>query len=254
MIEIKYKDNSEVADVTGHTIAEARKQFRAGFGIADKASAFLNGKKISSSGEASTVLNDEDVLVFKKSGGNRIAYLVGALALAMTITGGIFAYGFVNASATINVAPVNYDFASVTANTTSLPSWTARGMQKNATGSGTLFDINTKTSGYTGDLVATVTLANAGDLAKVYRNLTLTIELRDSANNYVDINGDGVANSNDYTYLTLENGSAVLNIKQTIANIYTVKLRSGYYMCNVNSTGWAPGAGTPMLYCEIAQK
>jgi hypothetical protein len=253
MIEIRFKGNSEAADLAGQTIAEARGLYKSDLGIADKAVAVLNGKKLKSGVEAATVLENNDSLEFKKVKGNKAMYLVGALLLALAVTGGVFAFGFTNGTATISAAIANSDFASVTANTSNTPSWTSHGLQKNPTGSGTLFDINTQTSGYTGDFSATVSLANVDDLVKVYRNLTLAIELRDSANNLVDINSDNVSDSNDYTLLTLENNAAKLSVKQVVPDIYTVLLKSGYYICNAGRTGWA-AYGTPMMFCEIAQK
>jgi hypothetical protein len=254
MIEIKYKDNFEVTDATGCTVTDIRDSYKAEFSIEDKATAFLNGRKVNASSENSTIINDEDKLVFKKSSSHRLPYLVGALILAMAITGGIFAYGFVNASATITVTAANSDFATVTANTSSLPSWTVQGMQKSSTGTGSLFDINTQTSGYTGDLVATITIANTGDLTEVYRSLNLVIEVRDSSNNLVDINNDGIANSNDCTLLTLNNATVSLPITQSGTNVYTVTVKSGYYISNAKKSSWTPSSGTPMLYCEIAQR
>jgi LysM repeat protein len=254
MIELRYKNNYETADIAGCTVAEVRAMYKSDFGIAVKAVAILNGKRVSAAAELSSTLNDADKLVFKAAGVNKAAFIVGALLLAIAITGGIFAYGFTNATATIKATVKEVDFASVTANTSSLPQWTARGMQKNQTGSGTLFDISTNASGYTGDFVATVSLANAGDLIKVYRTLSLSIEVRDSGNNLMDINDDGVANNSDYTLLTLENGVVKLNIKQAAANVYTVKLRNGYYKCNAKKSSWSSSLATPLLYCDISQK
>jgi hypothetical protein len=254
MIEIRFKGNYEVANIAGHTIAEARDLYKSELGIADKAAAVLNGKKLKSAAEAAAVLNDNDNLEFKTARGNKVMYLVGALLLAMAITGGVFAFGFTNASTTINAVIANADFASVTANTSSAPSWTVHGLQKNSTGSGTLFDIDTITSGYTGDFVATISLANVSDLATVYRNLSLAIEIRGSADNLIDINSDNISNSNDFTLLTLENSKVTLDIKQNTPDVYTVKLKNGYYICNIGTTGWDTGAGTPELYCELAQR
>ena len=254
MIEIKFRGNYEVTELAGHTVAEARGLYKAEFGIADKAVAVLNGKNITAAVEAAVLLKNNDNLEFKTVRGHKAFYLVGALLLAMGITGGVFAFGFTNSSATISTVMANSDFATVTANTSSTPTWTARGLQKNPTGSGTLFDINTQTSGYTGDFVATVSIANLGDLVKVYHNLTLEIEMRDSCNNLVDINGDGIANANDFTLLTLDNSKVSFTIKQVVPNIYTVKLKNGYYVCNAGKSTWASGAGTPLLYCELAQR
>ena len=199
MIEIKFKDNREVANIAGRSIAEARGLYQSEFGISEKAVAVLNGEKIGSAAEAFAILMDDDNLVFKTVKGNKAMYLVGALLLTMAVTVGLFASGYTNATTTINAGIADYDFALVTANTSSTPSWTAHGLQKNSTGSGTLFDINTQTSGYTGDIIAIISLANVDSLIKVYRNLTLSIEVRDSLNNLMDINSDNISDINDYT-------------------------------------------------------
>ena len=60
--------------------------------------------------------------------------------------------------------------------------------------------------------------------------------------------------SKDCVLLTLDNASVTLPIVQSGANIYTVKLISGYYICNVEMPSWTSSSGTPLLYCEIAQK
>ena len=254
MIEIKFKDNHETADIAGLTIAEARAMYKSDFGIRDKTVALLNGRQVSAAEEVTTALNDDDKLVFKTARGSKVAYMVGALLLALAITGGIFAFGFTSASATISTSAANADFATVTANTSHLPTWTARGMARTATGNGTLFNISTNASGYTGDFAATVSIVNVNDLVKVYRNLTLCIEVRDSSNNTVDINNDNVADSSDFTLLTLENSAVVLNIKQAAPGVYTVMLKNGYFICNAAKNTWTASSGTPQLYCELAQK
>ena len=100
MVEIKYGDQFEVTDLAGQTVSEAREQFKAEFGIPDKAKAKLNGSKVKSSAEIDTVLNDDDKLTFAVSR-SRMPYLVGALLLALAVTGGVFAFGFINATTTI---------------------------------------------------------------------------------------------------------------------------------------------------------
>ena len=254
MIEIRYKDDFEITDIAGSTVAETRALYKTDLGIADKAAAFLNGKKITAAKENTTVLNDNDRLVFKVPGRNRAVYLAGALLLAIAVTGGIFASGFMNANATIIGNIAQADFAAVSANTSSVPSWAARGVEKSQTGSGTLFDISTAASGYTGDMSVTITLANTDELVKYYRSLNLVIEVRDSANNPVDINNDGNIDSGDFALLTLESSRATFSITQSAADVYTVMLNSGNFICHAAAVGWAPGGGTPLLYCEIAQR
>ena len=92
MVEIKYRENLEVSDIAGHTVAEARDLYKQSLDIAGKATAYLNGKKVSFNKELATLLNDDDRLVFRLSS-SKSAYLVGALLLALAITGGIFVAG-----------------------------------------------------------------------------------------------------------------------------------------------------------------
>ena len=51
-----------------------------------------------------TVLNDDDKLTFAKSRSTGV-YLIGALLLALAITGGVFAAGFINATTTLRPLP-----------------------------------------------------------------------------------------------------------------------------------------------------
>ena len=44
MVEIRYSNSNEVADLAGQTVREARKQFKSEFSIPDKAKAKLNGR------------------------------------------------------------------------------------------------------------------------------------------------------------------------------------------------------------------
>jgi hypothetical protein len=254
MIEIRYKDSLDLADIAGNTVAEARESFKKSFGITEKAFAFINGKKVSPANEADTILYDKDNLVFRLPNGRGLVYAAGALLLAMVITSGVFAYGFTNASVTLSATTSSNNFANVSANTSVSLSWTARGLQKNSTGAGTLFDISTASSSYSGDFIAVVMLANVDDLVKVYRNLGLEIEVRNSSGNLVDINSDGICNNQDVALLTLNNGSVSLFITQTAPTVYTVKVKSGYYACNAVKAGWSPTIASPQLYCEVAQR
>lgn len=80
------------------------------------------------------------------------------------------------------------------------------------------------------------------------------LEIRDSANNIMDINGDGFGNDDDCPVLTLNNGSVTLNITQSAPDIYTVKLKNGYFICNPTQSGWSVEIEAPALFCEVAQR
>jgi methyl-accepting chemotaxis protein len=100
MVEIRYREQYGIANLAGQTVSEAREQFKTEFGIPDKARAKLNSSKVKTSAEFDTVLNDDDKLTFSISRGKG-AYLIGALLLALAANGGVFAFGFFNASTTL---------------------------------------------------------------------------------------------------------------------------------------------------------
>jgi len=251
MVEIRYGDYQEVADLTGRTVSEARGQFGAEFGIPAKAQARLNGKKVKDGLEAETCLQNDDKLVFAKAGGYKSAYLVGAMLLTLAITGGVFAYGALTTSTTFTVASGGGDFATVTENSTGRPSLTAYGLFKGTISAGNLFDIAPHED-FPSELVATVSIANADELVKVYRVMALQIEVRDSTDTVVDIEDNGEASAPEFAFLTLSNGSVDLYLDGT--DNYTVKVKSGFYVSHVYSGNWAAGSTSPILYVDIGQR
>ena len=92
MVEIRYGDYHEAADLAGLSVAEAREQLKDELGIPKKANAKLNGRKVSGKLESETCLYDEDKLTFTETRSNRGVFLAGALLLALAITGGLFAF------------------------------------------------------------------------------------------------------------------------------------------------------------------
>jgi molybdopterin converting factor small subunit len=248
MVAIRYRDQFEVSELAGQTIKEAREQFKAEFGIPDKAQVKLNGVKVKSSAECDTVLNDDDKLTFAVSHG-RGAFLVGALLLALAITGGIFASGFINASLTLSVTQ-NGNFANVAPAVTGLmPAWTTFGFYKGSLGSGNIFTV-TPAAGYPGDLVTTITIANAADLAKVYRVLSFTLEMHDNtANTTLDVSAGA---GQYYAMLTLDNGQANMWTSAGSDNL-TVRVKSGFYITHPFS-GLSNAYASPLLFAEVAQR
>jgi len=262
MIEIKYGEQHEITNLAGQTVSEAREQFKAEFGIPDKARARLNGSKVRPGAELDTVLNDDDKLTFAVPRGKG-AYLIGALLLALAITGGVFASGFINASTSLSGTVANSNFADVSVNTTGIGSlsWSGWGFYKGSitspsAGGTPIFNIDTQTSGYTGDLAVTVSLGNADELVKRYRALSLQLTMNNPDNSIMDINADGVANAaTDWVMLTLDNGSVSM-FPAASTNITTVRIKRGFYITNVFPTaGWPSGSsGSPELFCEVAQR
>ena len=254
MIDIKYRDRFEVADMAGLTIGEAREQFKDEFGIPDKATAKLNGTAVKGSAEFDTVLKGDDKLTFAVSRGMG-AYMVGAALLALTVTGSVFAFGFINATTSLNAATIESNFADITANTTGSANvtWNAFGFFKGSIdGPNNIFEIS-PAAGYTGDLVTTITIANAGDLIKRYRVLALQLEMVDQATKTVlDVNDSGTADANDYVMLTLDNGSVSLFTDGSAR--MSVRVKGGFFITHVHpSAGWR-GSAVPELFCEVAQR
>jgi len=256
MIEIRYGEHSEQADIVGMSVAEARERYGIVFEIPDRAKAYVNGKPIKGDKEPYLMLCDCDELSFKT--GSKVPVLLVALLAALAATGGVFAYTFFTATTTIGVTAASADFVEVSANMT-VSGWTAPGYFMGAVSTGDLFTIDTRPASYVGDFVATVYLSNAEQLSKVYRVLVLRLELWDEIGvAKVDINGDGVvdaAGHADYALLTLRNGATDMFVTQPAPpSQYNVKLAGGFYRTHIWGTGWTAGHQAPQLLIEVAQK
>ncbi len=198
--------------------------------------------------------------------GRKGTILLGAILLALAITGGTFASGFVNQSMRLSsVTAASGDFASVSPSGSNLPSWRVWGLLKGTIGGpGTtapfnLFDV-TSVDNYTGDMVLTVSIANGNELVKVYRVLNLFLDVvSKTSGNPVDINSDNTTtDGEDYALLTLNNGSVDFFISQWAgSDNYTIRLKSGFYVANVhgaNGLAWPENYQQPVMYAQIAQK
>ena len=258
MVEIKYGDNYEASDLAGHSVDEARQQFKAELGIPDKARARLNGRNVKGELESEVTLCEDDKLSFAKSS-VKGAYLAGALLLALAVTGGVFAYGWINSTVTLTAAAATQDFAAVSANTTTAVTWSPYGFYKGSITAGAtgtpIFNVDTATAVYTGDLVVTVSLANADTLAKCYRVLALKLMMYDSGDNIVDINESTVGDDDDYVLLTLNNGEVNM-FPGGAADNMTVRVKSGFYVSHIfKGANWTlPAQYEPELFCEVAQR
>jgi len=261
MIEVKYRNCCDVVNISGRTIADAREQYEADFEIPDNAIAKLNGKKVKRELESERWLNDGDELSFadcderpsvRKRGKGVI--LIAVLFIALFLSSGWFAYTYTTSTTTftINTPSGGADFVVVSANNTSPLTWNASGSAYGATGNGTLFDIDTTSSNFTGNLDVSIYFKNGYQLTQAYRILNLDVALYNSSGNLVDINGDGSANiSSDTALLTLKNGLIELSVNQTSADIYTVWVIDGYFYTLSN---WPSGYASPDLYCEATNR
>ena len=242
MVEIRYRDHYELADLAGKGVAEVREQYKPGFGIPDKAQARLNGKGIRRKHESKTRLNADDKLSFEEKSRKGL-FFVGAMLLALVITGSLFARGATTATITLALAD-NPDFASVVA-AGSPPTWNVWGSYKGNVTAGNLFTITPEAS-FTGDMVAMLTLTNVADLIEAYRILIFEIEIYDSAGTPAQVGTT--------EYLTLAKGDMTsIEIDQTgYTPPYTVQIMSGSYM--THSGGWPSGREDPTILCDVIQK
>ncbi len=249
MVEIRYGDQFETTDLAGRTVSEAREHFKSELGIPDKATAKLNGGKVKSSAELDTVLNDDDKLTFAVSRGKG-AYLVGALLLALAVTGGVFAYGWINATTTITASTTAANFADVYAANATVTGWAAYGNTKGNIPASDLFYVCP--GAYPGDLIISVGIGNAADLSEEYRVISLQLEVVDSANtsNNIDISGGHGA---EWVLLNLNNGTVDMFPDEGTANM-TVRIKDGFYIAHAKGHGAIAGSASPELFCEVAQK
>ncbi|MHB8104362.1 MAG: hypothetical protein ACYDG5_02330 [Dehalococcoidales bacterium] len=250
MVEIRFGDQYEVSDLAGLTVSEAREQFKSEFGIPDKAKVRLNGSKVKTSAEIHTVLNDDDQITFAVAR-SRVPFLIGALLLALAATGGIFAFGFLNANVTLSASTYS-DFASVTANTDNL-GFDVWGLYKGTIFSSANQDLFyiTPNGGWNGDLVTTVTLGNVGDLAKTYRafGLQLGMYYKNGPSGGLPI--QIISGSSDNTTVLLSLDYPSVNIFTPSGNwTLIVKIKSGFYVAQLWPFG---GSGSPQIFCDVTQ-
>ncbi len=170
--------------------------------------------------------------------------IVIALLAALLVTSGVFAYAFTTATATIGVSTPTSDFATVTAGSVTAPTVFGK-----FTGTWPTDDLYTITpdASYTGDLVITVYLTNAGELIRYYQHLNMKLELVDSLNATADEQGEvQVINmQNSQVLFTWANGTGT--------GPYTVKITGGSFRIHPfkSLTG---GSYQPQLWAEITQR
>jgi hypothetical protein len=258
MVEIKFRDQFEVADLAGKTVSEVREQFHDEFGIPVKASAKLNGETVKGSAEIDTVLADDDKLTFAVSRHVGL-FLVGAAILALAVTGSVFAFGFINATGTLGGTAVNANFADVTANNSLTDgmgsfNWNVYGFYKGSitSNNATIFNVR-PAAGYPGDLETTITLGNADQLARIYKVFALQIQAVDPANPNVPLD-ISAGNGQTWAILSLDNGSVSLFTAGS-ANL-SIQVKSGFYISHAYpATGWPSGSSaSPQLFAEVSQR
>ncbi len=181
--------------------------------------------------------------------------LLIALLVALVVSGGVFAFTWTTASATITATADSADYVTV-APAGSLPSFSTNifGKYRGAVPSGDVFTI-TPDSDYTGDFVVKVYLTNADALTKVYQNLNMKLELWDSATPAVNIYAGQTGHT--FQLLSLDNGVVTFDLEYDDGTSpYEVKLAGGSYTTNPRSpVDWNDSyAVAPLLYCEVTQR
>jgi len=171
--------------------------------------------------------------------------LLIALVALLVVTGGMFAYTFTTATATIGVTAPTSDFANITAGS-SITAPTVFGKFTGTWPSSTIFDI-TPTANYTGDLVVTVYMVNTGQLIRQYQHVNMMLEFQDSTNSMVDEQGTAQV-------LNLQNGQVLFTWENnTGTSPYKVVLTGGGYRLHPfkSLTG---GSYQPQIWCEVTQR
>ncbi|HEY51716.1 MAG TPA: hypothetical protein G4O20_07945 [Dehalococcoidia bacterium] len=171
--------------------------------------------------------------------------LLIALVALVVVTGGMFAYTFTTATATIGVTAPTSDFANVTAGS-SITAPTVFGNFSGTWPSSTLFDIDPDPN-YQGDLVITVYLVNAAQLVRQYHHVNMTLEFQDSTNTTADEQGT-------IQVLTLDNAEALFTWSNgTGTSPYKLVLTGGSFRLHPFKalTG---GSYQPQIWCEITQR
>ena len=241
MVEIRYRDSYELADLAGKSVAEAREQYGSEFGIPDRARVRLNDKLVKKKNEHSTELNSNDKLHFRDKN-RKLPLLLGFVLLVVTISGGIFAYGATTTTVSLALSD-QPDFAAVVA-AGSPPTWNVFGSYRGTVTAGDLFTI-TPDANFTGDMVVVLTVTNVHDLVDTYRIMVLEIEIFDSQAIPVQVGTT--------EYLGLAKGEATIEIDQTgLTAPYDVQIASGFYI--THRGGWTSGKEDPTILCDVMQK
>ncbi len=241
MVEIRYGENYEMADLAGKSVAQAREQYKQEFGIPDKAQANLNSKGIGQKHEPVTALGDNDSLTFAEKSRKGL-FFIGAILLALAITGGVFAYGATTTTAGLTLTAQS-DFAEVAA-AGSPPTWDVFGSYKGKVTAGDLFTVTPDTN-WTGDMSVLLTLTNSHELVAAYRILVLEIEIYDSNASPVQVGTT--------EYLTMANGEVSIEFSPTADPPYDVRLTDGFYI--THRGGWTPlNAEDPSIFAQVLQR
>ena len=253
MIEIRYGEHYEMADLAGKSIAQAREQYKQEFGIPDKAQANLNDKGIRQKHELVTALGDNDSLTFAQKSRKGL-FFIGAILLALAVTGGVFAYGALSVTHTAAVTAESSEFADAVAGANT-PSWSLwGGYTGKITATTEVFKV-TPGNNFTGDFVIQIYLINVDDLVEVYRTMGMRWTVTNHTGNTA-ITGVTVTPSLP-AFLSLTHPTIDLEISITGTpdgvEFIDVDLSGGFFRTHFHGAGWG-GSEDPQILCKIVQK
>ena len=249
MVEIRYGDYSEQANLAGKSVAEAREQYKLELGIPDKAIAKVNDKNVKKKLESEIRLEDNDDVRFVKRSHKGLV-LIGAMLLALAATGGVFASTALTQTVSGNITAAT-DFVALTTGNT--PSWTTYGKFVGQTGTTSEVFKATPANGFNGDFVILLTITNVDELSEVYQVLNMRFQ--------------AVSGSGGFTTVTSSPTTAVLSLEKPVTEIEVtaydsggdgskyvdIKLDGGFYKSNRDG-GWTGGHEDPNIFCQIVQK
>jgi len=247
MVEIRYGEHYDVAELGGETVAEARSRYEAKFGMPNRAHARVNGKGIAKRHEDKTEIGANDRIVFAEKSRKGLIF-VGAILIALLVSGGVFAFTATSTTVTLGLTKKN-EFASVPQAGTP-PTWNVWGHYKGQMTAGELYKI-TPEAAYTGDLSVMVTLANGHDLVKAYRTLVFEISVYEDAG--AGTAADTSKQLGTTEYLTMGKGEATIDLTSLSGKTapFWVYLDSGFYFTHHT---WTDAEEDPILLCDVAQK
>jgi hypothetical protein len=196
--------------------------------------------------------------VEKQKKGRKKLHLFGALALALLLTGGLFAYTYTTANIALGMTAKS-DIASVA--TAGYNAGGAGGLYGLAFGKykgdlpeGNLFSID-PLDDYTGDLTIKVSIMNPGELARAYQYFNMKLALTDAGGTVI-IGAGAAPSGHEYQVLSLENGVVEFDVAATLSQPYYVKLMDGGFSTFGRSPlGWGSNAAVdPQLFCEVVAR
>jgi hypothetical protein len=171
--------------------------------------------------------------------------LLIALVALLVVTGGMFAYTFTTATATIGVSAPTSDFANITANS-SITAPTVFGKFTGTWPSSPMFTITPDPS-YTGDLVVKVYMVNTGELIRQYQHINMAFE-------YTDTTGASADEQGGIQVLNLQNAEILFTwTSGNGTSPFTVDLTGGGFRLHPfkSLTG---GSYQPQIWCEVTQR